>query len=196
MPRVHTVTNNRKEQKCGKCGATVTVGAGYRHWSFRYGGKVKRCLVCPAPRPSELTQSGYLQQLYGAQENFDDTVSGLDRSDWEGFRDAIVSSLEDAEQTARDCVDEYEDALSEWEHGNSMIEEKKDACEEWADALESAKSDIEGEEPDLPDEIDEDDEEITDEEKQEYKDERELAIDNFLSEIEGKANDAIYELSM
>lgn len=192
MPSVHTVLKNRKEQSCRKCGETIPVNAGYRHWSFRYGGKVTRCLKCPSPRPSELTQSGYKQQAYAAQENFEDAIVILDRSDPDAFRDAVVDLIEDVRQVADDLVNEYEDALSEWEHGNSMIEEKKEAAEEWEGMLESGKSDVENlsfEGGDERPETKEEDE--TDEEFEERVSEYERAVEEFCDEVEQAASDPI-----
>lgn len=188
MPRVHTVEKNRKAQKCGKCGRKIEINEGYRHWSFRFGGKKTRCLTCPRPRPSELTQSSYKQQAYGAQEGFEDSIYTLERSDPESFRDAMVELVENVRQTAEDLRDDYQAALDEWEHGNVMIEEKVEAAEEWEGALDGIKADIEGTEPDLPDELEED---ATDEEKEEYESEKERAIELFCDEVEEMASNVI-----
>lgn len=187
MPRVHTVLKNRKPQTCGKCRKEIGVGEGYKHWSFRYGGKSVRCLTCKIRR-SELTQSGYFAQVYDAQDDFHDTVGELDRTDWEGFRDSLIAAAENVRDVADGVKGEYEDALAEWEHGNSMLEEKVEMAEQWYEELDSAISDVDGEEPDLPDEPDEDADE---EEKEEYQSERESAIETFVEDIANKIEEAV-----
>ena len=183
MPRVHTIQNNRKAQKCMKCSSEIAPGEGYRHWTFRYGGKVTRCLKCPSPRPSELTQSGYLQQLYGAQEVLEDNLDNIgDDISPEDAAEAIASFLDDVKQTAEDVKSEYEDALGEWEHGNSMLEEKVETVEAWIDCLDSAEDEVRSMEPDISDDM-------SDEEKAE-------ANEQVIEDMREAARNAAYELEM
>jgi chromosome segregation ATPase len=185
MPRVHTVLKNRKPQKCGKCKKEIAIGEGYKHWSFRYGGKSTRCLTCKIAR-SELTQSGYFAQVYDAQDAFHDALSELERD--ESFAEAVSDLLDNVYSTADDVASEYQDALDQWEHGNSMLEEKVEGAEQWRDEIESVKDDISGETPDLPDEPDDD---ADDEEKQEYEEEKERVLSEFCDDIENRAAEAV-----
>lgn len=138
MPRVHLVQKNRKQFTCGRCREAIEPGAGYRHWKFRYGGKVVRCLNCPPPRASELTQSAHKSTAYAAQEAWQDAQPEiLKLTDPEAYHDAMQTALESLQEGAREVYDGYEEALDQWEHGNAMLEEYRDMADEWMNELEN-----------------------------------------------------------
>ncbi len=99
MPRVNTVQKARKPQRCGSCRKEIKPGEGYRHWSFRYGGKHVRCMdyAC-RPRQSDLTQSK-MATVYAAIEGVEDFIAkGVEVTEEEnGIRDLATMLTELAE---------------------------------------------------------------------------------------------------
>lgn len=142
MPRVTTVAHARKPPgSCGKCGVDIPVGAPYRHWSFRYGGKRIRCMA-PAcsPRNSDLTQSKYAE-VWAAVESAEDTIGAWTGTDGApGDLDEVIEALREAAEAGRDVASEYESAADAMEqNGGSAGEESRErasALESWADTVE------------------------------------------------------------
>lgn len=127
MARAHFVKKARKDVP----GSDIKAGESYWWWKFRYGGKhVSRT----QPRPSQLTQSAYLGQLYDLQ----DMIGGLEANDGlESSRDDIVSQLEEMRDTAQESLDNMPDNLRENSSSGEMLQER-------IDAMENAISEFEG----------------------------------------------------
>lgn len=142
----------RKNYTCTKCRVAIVPGDVYLWYKHRYRPKTRRCNRC-YPRPSELTTSDKLAQLYGAQEGLEDLQGGG------ASRDDVVNVLTEAATTATDVGEEYNQSADNMEEHFSgsyqvdEIREKADACEVWAEQLESLASDLEAEDcPDLTEE--------------------------------------------
>ena len=154
MPRVNKVAKCQKAQgECPKCGKKIAKGDGYIWWKFRYGGRRVRCLACPYPRSSELTNSDKLSRLYGAGESVEDAIAAFEK---DNDIDALRSAVEDAASEVRSVGEEYRESQENIEngfnHSTSMSDElgeKADSCESLADEIESAAGDLE-EQPDEP----------------------------------------------
>ena len=69
MPRVHHVKAAKDYPDHG-----IKKGEMYFHWKFRYGGKHRSKV---RPRSSQLTQSDFLSQMYGIQEEIEDAIVAL-----------------------------------------------------------------------------------------------------------------------
>ena len=100
MPRVTRVAKAQKAQgSCSKCGKKIAKGDPYIWWKFRFGGKRVRCAECP-PKPSDLTQSEYLSQVYDLEErigdiNNDDPTAAISElesiaDDWDYVEPVLV----------------------------------------------------------------------------------------------------------
>ena len=148
MPRVTTVLKARKSPgECGKCGVEIKPGAAYRWWKFRYGGKRVRCMVCPGPRASELTNNDKLSQCYAAGEALDDALRAFER-DYD--LDALRGAAEDAGSEVRAAGEAYRESADNIESGfgheteqSQEFAQKADNLESKADEIESCISDLE-----------------------------------------------------
>jgi len=139
MPRVNTVNKARKAQgTCGRCGAEINVGDGYRWIKFRHGGKRIRCLASECRfRASDLTQSK-MSGVYSAQENAEDSIG-----DCESIAD-LKALAEETAESVREVAQEYQDSADAiHEHFDTSdtadeCEEKAQELEGWADEIENA----------------------------------------------------------
>jgi hypothetical protein len=146
----------------------VNKGQTYYWWKFRYGGKH---ISTTRPKPSQLTQSDYLSQLYTLQEQLAD-VSNLDSA--EEIKSAIediVSELENLKSETEDKLSNMPDSLQSSPTGELL--------QERVDALDGAISELEGidldyEEPDEDELRDELIDDVTEE-----PDEEEVEADDF-----------------
>lgn len=144
MARITLVKKAQKDQgKCRRCGAVIKLGDSYFWFANRLGRMSVRKVFCAAhrPRPSEVTTSDKLSQLYGAQEAFEDQV-------FDSLED-IASALRDAASTAEEVGQEYRDSLDNMPDGlrdadSNGIQEKIDACSDWQGELEQAADEVEG----------------------------------------------------
>ncbi len=141
---------SREVRKCGKCGKEIAVGEEYIFFKPRYGGKRIRCTRPECRfRPSEMTSSDKLSQVYAVQENFDDISSSTSWVDIDssGLRD-IASELSNAASEVQDVADGYNESAENIRNSFSAssvadeCEEKANECEEWANALEEASINI------------------------------------------------------
>jgi len=156
MPAVTHVKKSQKPQTCEKCGKKIPVGSPYKHCSPRAhraarGHKRIRCDSCPSWRPSELTSSGALSALYGAQESAEDALD-----EWDGESiDDVRSILEDCASGIREAAETYRESAQNIEdgfgHSTSTSEDlvaKADNLESGADEVESVDLEDFDDEPD------------------------------------------------
>jgi hypothetical protein len=156
MPRVNYVKKARKDQgRCSKCGDEIKAGDPYRHWSFRYGGKRKRCMKAScSPRQSDLTQS----KLAGAYAAIEDAEDSIDAA---GTLSDIAEALQSAAEGVRDVAQEYQDAAEsqrDYFPDSPIADENEERAQElewFADDLENKGSEIDGEDLDLDEAVDE-----------------------------------------
>jgi hypothetical protein len=131
MPQGKMVKKAQKPQgQCGRCGDELPVGAPYRYWKFRYGGKRKRCMKpgC-APRGSELTQAKWGDAL-AAIEDARTMVN-----EYAGIAD-MMGALEMAAEEIRNVAEEYAEAAEAMGGAGEQNEERADQLEAAADDLE------------------------------------------------------------
>lgn len=137
MPHVTTVKAARKDQgTCGRCGDPIPVGAPYVHWSFRFGGKYKRCAKpsC-APRASELTQNETRSAAYALTEeeiafdNYDDFE--------EAVQDYAQRILDEVLETIQEKMDNIESGFGHTDlDAYYNLEEQYGEVEQWAENVE------------------------------------------------------------
>ena len=143
MPRVIFVKKARKDNPA------VKKGESYFHWKFRFGGKY---YSKTRPKASQLTQSEYLSQMYGYEEQ----LAEIEFDSIEGIKDMIgeladeIESFGEEQEGKRNNMPE---SLQDSESGE-LLERRADACREWAEELRTAADDLEEYEsdPDLDEE--------------------------------------------
>jgi len=143
----------------------INVGESYYTWCF-YGGQPIYSKTYP--RPSQLTQNAFKQELYSIQEKIEDFDAEGDTdniaifveeitSDLESLRDTCQESLDNipeqlqdapAGQTLQERIDALDEAISEFENIDTEFESQKDeetdrdtmSDEEWEEELKQEKS--------------------------------------------------------
>lgn len=164
--KITEVKHAQKAQTCRKCGARIkpsrdekrvvenkrtgkkvkktvrVLGDSYRWIKFNRCEKTVRCMDNSCRfRPSDLTSSDKLSQLYGAQENAEDSVDL-----WDGEGDSVddlKSAMEDLQNTVEEVSAAYGESADNIEQvftgGSTTAEE----CREKSENLESWKNDLE-----------------------------------------------------
>ena len=134
MPRVTTVKKARKEWKCDKCGDAIHKGDPHCWWEFNFGPKVIRCSKSECqPKPADLTQSAYFQELYDIQAFI---FTGGTAEDLTAEKDDIVdrlSTLRDEQEEKRDNMPEQ---LQDSEVGE-LLQQRYDELDEAVSSLEA-----------------------------------------------------------
>lgn len=132
----------------------IAAGESYYWWAFKNGGKH---FSKERPKPSQLTQSNYLSQLYEIQERMDE-IKVESPEDLESVLDDLKSDLENLKDETQGSLDNMPEGLQSGPTGELL--------QERIDALDNAISELEGidcsdyEEPDLETYISEMDEDI------------------------------------
>lgn len=167
----------------------ITKGESYYYWSFMNGpiNYSKR-----QPKPSQLTQSSYLQQFYEMQERvaeFDaDTAD-----DFKEFVETLISDLEELRDTTQESLDNMPESLQSGPTGE-LLQERVDELENIISDLESIDLDYDELDEDevkeeIADDLDEG-EELSDEEMIEKVDEKKREhecewVSNAMEELQG-----------
>lgn len=144
MPRVHVIKKARKPQgPCGKCETPIEPGDGYRYWEFRYGGKRKRCMnhACK-PTRADLTQSGYLKQLYSIIDQAAE-MEYTSVEQFEEYRDELVQELEQLRDEVQESLDNMPEHLQDSSSSGELLNERLDALEGAISELECIDTDDE-----------------------------------------------------
>lgn len=137
----------------------IKKGDSYWYWSFRFGGVHKSKTQ---PRPSQLTQSTFLSEIYSIQEEIE-SITSESVEDLESTVDEIKSRLEDLKSECENSLDNIPDQLKECDTG-TLLQERIDGVDEWINNLDSLDLSI--------------DEDIKEEEKKEK-------IEELIEEIKG-----------
>lgn len=135
MPRVHVVKKARKaDERFG-----IQPGDQYYWWEFRNGGVVKSKTY---PRRSQLTQSGFLSQIYDLEDGLDWQAHAPE--DLASERDNVVSQLEGLRDECEASLENMPEALQESSMSGQLLTERIDALNTLIDELEQV--DLEPEE--------------------------------------------------
>jgi len=137
MPKVTFVKAARKEVER----AGIKVGESYYWWKFRYGPK---CYSKTRPKASQLTQSGYLSQLYDIQDRVAE-LSADCVDDITDFIDELKGDLENLKDETQSSLDNMPESL-QYSPTGELLQERIDALESAIDELDSI--DFDYEEPD------------------------------------------------
>lgn len=136
MPRVTFVKKARKDNP------VVKAGESYYWWKFRYGGKR---YSTTRPKPSQLTQSPFLSEMYSIQEGMAMITTPEDELE------DYMSRIDELYDMSEESLNNMPEQLQEGDTG-IMLQERMDAMEQWKQDLESIDLEI--------------DEELSDEEKE------------------------------
>lgn len=150
----------------------IKKGDEYYNWKFRYGGLHRSKTP---PKPSQLTQSEFLSQLYDIQDRLAE-ISGDDITMLQGDVESISEELNQMAEECREKHDNMPEGLQEGEVGQ-MLEERADACENAASELDGVDFDIN------------DDQTFYDEVKEELEDDLELDSEEELTVIQELKDD-------
>lgn len=128
MARVTHVKKARKDNP------VVKKGESYFHWSFRFGGKHYSKTY---PKRSQLTQSGFLSQMYSIE---DDSIADFCSTT---SVDALQEEVDNVAQQIRDLGEECEENRNNMPEGlqdgltGELLQTRYDDCEAMADELEA-----------------------------------------------------------
>jgi hypothetical protein len=136
MPRVTHVKKARKDNPVCKKGEP------YYWWKFRYGGKHYSLTY---PRPSQLTQSEFLSQIYDLGEEIEGWTPSGDDDDW---KEEAAAAISDWADQARSIGEEQEERLcnmpDQLQEGDTgiLLQDRGQYCQEMADDLENLDLDL------------------------------------------------------
>lgn len=125
MPKVTHVKKARKDNSVCK------VGESYYWWKFRFGGKH---FSLTYPRPSQLTQSDFLSQMYGFEEHLGDlSIDTVD--DLQMEIESMVEEIRNLGEEQEEKLQNMPEGLQEGPIGE-LLQSRYDECETMADELE------------------------------------------------------------
>jgi len=133
----------------------IKKGDTYYWWKFRFGSIH---YSKTSPTRSQLTQSGFLSQLYDIQDSFE-----FDQNDLEGSVEAHIADIECLRDECQDSLDNMPEHLQESSSSGQLLQERIEALDNWTSELEGIDLEI--------------DEDLTNEEKEER-------INEIISELE------------
>lgn len=131
MAKVSQVKKARKAF-IAEDGKEVKVGDPYYWWKFKFG---VRKTSTTYPKPQQLTQSGFMQSLYGIQE----MISALSPSDEGSLEDAlqnITTEIQDLLDEQQSNLENMPEHLQESSSSGQLLQERIDALENWISDLE------------------------------------------------------------
>ena len=132
MPRVHFVKQARKDNPVAKKGES------YYWWKFRFGGKR---YSKTRPKRSQLTQSGFLSQLYDLNDRLDN-LSASSIEELESEVNDIAEEYANLGQECQDSLDMMPDHLQESSSSGELLQERIYGCEEANESLASMDFEI------------------------------------------------------
>lgn len=110
----------------------IAKGESYYWWAFKNG---RKHFSKTHPKPSQLTQSNYLSQLYLIQERVDE-ISALDAGDIESFIEELKSDLESLKEETEGSLENMPESLQSSPTGELL--------QERIDSIDSAISELDG----------------------------------------------------
>ncbi len=129
--RIRSVKKSRKAWRCSKCGGALPIGSGYIWWKYMRGPTIRWGLEHGHPRPSDLTTSDKLANLYLAQETIEDiTFAPSEIEEISEDLGGIASEVEEAGALVDEAIAGYQESVEQitqyFPNGNPTSEE----CEE------------------------------------------------------------------
>lgn len=121
--------------------ALIKEGESYYWWKFQHKSKQYSKF---APKPSQLTQSAYLSQIYTIQETLQELTpeSTISREDLESSIEDIISELTDLRDQTQESLDNMPESLQSGPTGE-LLQERVDSLDEAISSLEEITFDYE-----------------------------------------------------
>jgi molecular chaperone DnaK (HSP70) len=129
MTKVNFVKSARKEYKDSFTGEIIKAGESYYWWAFRFQ---PRKISKTPPKPSQLTQSEFLQAIYGIQEEIDSMKTDAMIL---GQLDTIKEEIESLRDETEDKLNNVPDNLQNSQTAE-LLQSRVDSLQEWIDNLE------------------------------------------------------------
>lgn len=181
MPKVHFVKKARKDNPVCKKGQS------YYWWKFRFSGK-RYSLT--RPKQSQLTQSEFLQTIYGIEEQIEDLTTS---EDLEAQKDEIIQQIEQLKDETEEKRDNMPDQLQDGDVGQ-LLQDRVDALDDMICELEGIDCEPEEvNEQDVREEIEREEDETEGEYDLRIQDEVEERNDQAKQEILDQIQEVCYE---
>jgi len=132
MPRVHHVRKARKSYPHDN----ITAGQEYWWWQFAFGAKIRSN---KPPVRSQLTQSGFLSNLYDMQDGMANRFIDIDSI--ADDKQVLYDELEQMKQECEDSLENMPEGLRETSSSGELLQERIDALDEWLDELDGVDTD-------------------------------------------------------
>ena len=147
----------RKEYKCDICGKIIKKGEEYYRFKLtRFSPVQIRCANCK-PKPSEMTTSDFLAQVYEIEERIGElseyTIEEID--EMLGEIEDIINELEELRDETEEKLYNLPEQFQDTDVG-MLLQERIDALDEMIEDLEYYRDQLEELAEDIGDEIDED----------------------------------------
>ena len=150
----------------------INVGESYYTWCF-YGGQPQYSKE--RPKPSQLTQNWFKQQLYSIKEKIEE-FEPEDIEDVATFVDDIRSDAESLRDECQEHLDNMPEQLQDSDSGQTL--------QERIDNLDSVIGDIDSFDSEFESEIEKEDDETDDEFLERQSEEKQQWLDDKMSEIQ------------
>ena len=150
----------------------INVGESYYTWCF-YGGQPQYSKE--RPKPSQLTQNWFKQELYSIQEKIED-FEPEDVEDIATFIDDIMNDAESLRDECQEHLDNMPEQLQDSDSGQTL--------QERIDNLDSVIGDIDNFDSEFESEIEKEDDETDDEFLERQSEEKQQWLDDKMSEIQ------------
>ena len=150
----------------------INVGESYYTWCF-YGGQQQYSKE--RPKPSQLTQNWFKQELYSIQEKIEE-FEPEDVEDVATFVDDIRSDAENLRDECQEHLDNMPEQLQDSDSGQTL--------QERIDNLDSVIGDIDNFDSEFESEIEKEDDETDDEFLERQSEEKQQWLDDKMSEIQ------------
>ena len=133
MPRVHHVRKARKSYLHDN----IEAGQEYWWWQFAFGRKIRSN---KPPVRSQLTQSGFLSNLWDMQDGLSNRFTNIDTigDDKQELVDELQTMLDECEES----LENMPESLRETSASGETLQERIDALGEWIDELDGIDTDI------------------------------------------------------
>lgn len=131
MARAHFVQKARKDNPAAKKGES------YWWWKFRYGGKR---YSKTRPKPSQLTQSGFLSEMYSITEAYETLFGSCENlEDMAAERDSMVGDLESLKDECESSLEAMPEHLQDTSMSGELLTERIEGLESWISELENVE---------------------------------------------------------
>ena len=135
----------------------IAKGQSYYWWQFMNGGKN---FSLTYPKRSQLTQSGFLSQLYDLEDKIG-SFSADNKDDFDSFKSEVLDEITEMKDQCEESKSSMPEHLQEVGSGETLTE-RIDALDSWHSEIDSVECDYD--EDDLRTEIKEEDDSLSEDE--------------------------------